>query len=1025
MASLAMIVFLSGCDDGLLYNPETIPDAEVEINADVIFRPLVPAEVQTRGKDAPEGIKYRGIKSLYVFFYNSEKELDTIYSGEVTDFTTETSKTSTHGHAFFKKRVKAGKYYIFAVANLPADVKNKIESKEVDISTIDKLRTLKLTWDDNIDNDLEMFGVFHIGNGGDVAEPENEEFEADELLTINRPTNTLHSWVRRVTSKVTVDFDGSNLKDGVTVYIKNAVLKQVSAEAYLGARTTIGENGFQIYQPDSEYSLAYGTGEAFSSWPSVTNSKTFTPAEAWGDASLESFHDDNARALPCYENMQGVHEDKSKLQDKDNDGVIDSEIKDDVPDGTYLEVQGYYYANRPEYKSQGPITYRFMLGKNAVNDFNLMRNHHYKITMSFKGYGNDVDWHIAYQEKYLEATYPQDVNYQGNFFITDPHYNTVPNGGHNFDNKNKITVTSYQTPDGVNNEWIEPQISYTYYTHNDETGNWEIDNGSQWLTVEEENPTDKQKTYSFVASMAEPTGTTFPTSTLGEEGAPYNLSNKTGGSKVEDTANCYMVGHAGWYAIPLVYGNAITGGDPYPESYASDHMINHLNKKIEKPYIMDNEGMDKPASNYTAVLIWQDAKELIVSDEITYDPTLFGDKGGIKFHISKIQEGNAVIALIDKTAPVKAGENGTGDEYDDYVEGVDRGVYGVTGSTKAVWSWHIWATRFGFDYEKTTPVLNHDEVLYDVMPVNLGWCAGDKDMKYYKRRKCEITFTVGDNVIKRTIEQYPHLLLPRGNHPYYQWGRKDPFVGTDEAEGNKERWISATTNYGTDIKYNPPRLYNEPNIFQNNTRRKNTVDCLNMLVQNPDKWHNCSRQPVNPSEIHDGYTSGFYSTNVAYSDLWSINGVKSVYDPCPAGYEVGDGAAFSGFTTTGITAYKGLHCNDVLETNMLEDFYEGAPINSQVLEFYTDPRKIQSISFPISGYRDYDAKATVLSFAKGSDYGIGYIWFNTADGDANSLHVKFNRADLTGAWADRSLRVELNASFYNTDGMAVRPVRIK
>lgn len=1023
LASLAMVLFLSGCEDTFPYNPETIPDAEVEISADVIFRPMVPADVETRASEAPEGIKYHGINTLYVFFYNEQREIVREYSGKISDFSTEISETATHDHVFFKKKVKAGRYYIFAAANLPADIANNIDSDLDIVSTIEKLRTIRLNWEDNIESDLEMFGVFHVGNGGDVAEPENEGFEPDELLTINRPTNTLHSWVRRAVSKVTIDFDGSNLKDGVTVYIKNAVLKQVADGTFLGSETKIGENNFGIFQPDSQYVLTYGSGDSFSAWPSVTNSKTFTPSDVWGASASGSFHDDDAKALPCYENMQGVFDDKSKLQDKDNDGVIDSaEFKDDVPDGTYLEVEGYYFANRDEYKSQGTITYRFMLGKNAVNDFNVMRNHHYKITMRFKGYGNDVDWHIAYKEKYLEATYPQDVNYQGYFFNTDPHYNTVLNGGHNFDNQNKITVTSYETPDGVVNQWIEPEISYSYYIHNDETDTWDADNGASWLTVNTENATDKQKTYSFVASMSDTVDAKFPTSSVGSKTAPHNLSNKTGGEMVENTANCYMVGKSGWYSIPLVYGNAITDGNPFPEAYNSSHIVNHLNKQITKPYIMDNEGIkDKPSSNFKAKLIWQDSKELIVSDEIYYDPSLFGSHGGIKFHISNIKEGNAVIALIDETAPVSK---------EDHVEEVDRGpaYEDLKGSTKAVWSWHIWCTRFGLDYEQDTPVINSDDETFDVLPVNLGWCS-DKAIKYYKRRKCEITFKVGDNVITRTIEQYPHLLLPRGDHPYYQWGRKDPFVGSNALNKNKERWIDATHSYGTEQMYNPPTLYNNPDVFQYNVNRKNTVDCISMLVQNPDKWHNCTRQPVDESERPNGYKSGFVSSNVIYEDLWLINGVKSVYDPCPAGYEVGDGSAFSGFTYKGNNAYIGAYGFDVLEVNMPTTYYGGEEaINSQVLEFYTDFRKIQSITFPISGYRDYDAKGAVYQYPDGANPGWGFVWYNKFSDNANSIHMKFNRtnvADVANNWANRNLVIELKAQFYNTDGMAVRPVRIK
>ena len=62
-----------------------------------------------------------------------------------------------------------------------------------------------------------------------------------------------------------------------------------------------------------------------------------------------------------------------------------------------------------------------------------------------------------------------------------------------------------------------------------------------------------------------------------------------------------------------------------------------------------------------------------------------------------------------------------------------------------------------------------------------------KKIKYYKRRKCDITFKVGEHEIIRTIEQYPHFLLPRGDHPYYQWGRKRSVCRIKQTLGKQKR----------------------------------------------------------------------------------------------------------------------------------------------------------------------------------------------------------------------------------------------
>lgn len=1020
LAFWAMAVILSGCTDDFIYEPVDIPDAEIEIKGEVIFKPLMPMAVQTRA-EAPEGDKYKGIKSLYVFFFDSEGKPVTEYSGDV-DFTPVPSEGSTHEHITFKKKVRSGRYYIYAIANLSDAQKSDLTN----VTSIEDLRTLPLVWDDNIENDLEMFGVFRQDGAGTV--PDNEGFEMDELLATTPNKNSIHSWVRRAVSKVTVDFDGTNLKEGVTVYIKNAVLKDVASDVLLGASSAAGENGITCIT--SDYSITYGEGEDHNLWPTVTKASKFSPSDIWGTPDGTTFHDDNAKALPCYENMQGTHKDKSKLQDTDGDGIIDSERKDGVDYGTFLEVEGYYVANRPEYKSEGKIFYRFMLGNNATNNFDVVRNHHYKITMNFKDYGNDIDWHIEYGEKYLDVTYPKDVNYQGKFFVPSLDYSaTMANAGHDFSNQNVITVTSY-TMNGMDKEWIAPEISYTYYSYNEQTGVWDLDNTTPgWLTLTTGTlSADRtQMPYTFVASMTDPTESTinnlFPSESKGTEGSPYNLSNKNGGSTVENTANCYLVGAPGWYCFPLVYGNAITDGADNTAAYASTNIVNHLNQNITTPYLKENAEIT--LSNVSVKLIWQDAENLIIPNEIKYDSTLFGGKGGLKFHISHIQEGNAVIALIDNSA-----------KEDDCVY-LDRGsVYGTGGSAKAIWSWHIWATRFGSDdFEKDIRIINHEQEAFDVMPVNLGWCSGGKAIKYYKRRKCDIKFTVGEHEIIRTIEQYPHFVRPRGDHPYYQWGRKDPFVGSNSIFGNKPRWTYDGTKsvmYDKGGEYNPPRLYNEPEVFSNNINRKHTRECLDVLVKNPDKWHNAPRQPNVPTD----FTQGFHSTNESPTDLWSNAGGKTVYDPCPPGYQVGDKSVFTGFTTHGLSAKFPYDWFDVLESNMQQGYYStDMSVNKQVLELYTDTRKVQSITCPITGYRDYDGKAEVVKYPRANVEGEyeGYVWFNGANDKTNSYHFKYHRNDIKGTgvygWKNRGGEglnlIAPYEHFYNTDGFAVRPVSTK
>lgn len=56
---LTMAVMLVGCTDNLV-NTVEIPDAEVDINGELIFKPLVTTEVQTRTRAEAPGKNTKG-----------------------------------------------------------------------------------------------------------------------------------------------------------------------------------------------------------------------------------------------------------------------------------------------------------------------------------------------------------------------------------------------------------------------------------------------------------------------------------------------------------------------------------------------------------------------------------------------------------------------------------------------------------------------------------------------------------------------------------------------------------------------------------------------------------------------------------------------------------------------------------------------------------------------------------------------------------------------------------------------------
>lgn len=1000
----------AGCQDEFLAEG-AIGKGKAKVTATLDFKPMSAALTQTRAA----GNALKGIGSLHVLMYDYEtKELMRswelqkgeyeVSDEERTDGDAENGKTSetTTKRATFKlpDAIPFGKYRIYAVANIP----DLLETHSEAIRTVDGLKAIPLTWNpEDISANGQMIG-FLTKNSAQLEE---------EPLVVNEEAVKLHAWLRRAASKVTVSFDGSKLEEGVSIYIKSLTIRDIPTECYLGNANTISkEHGGLIENGES---IVYGEGEIHESWPTITkdmpyfyyinNEQKEVVPKATYDADKQKYvdiaHGEYNEALYFYENMQGKGIDK-RQEDKDGDGKPDAKPdKDGKTYGTYIEVEAYYNSDNPENFGSGDIKYRFMLGKNVIDDYDAERNHHYKLTLIFNRFANDPDWHI-YKERYFGVTQPKDVDYRGKFFTPN---DEKPNLGYDFSKPNTITVTSFEenieTKERNELEW---KVSFR------EKGAANFTDKCDWIDcdISERNEDYEQEVTFNVHSDYVHVNIDSLLSKAPSKGmsSPYNLADQGGKTNefgIECTANCYMVSAPGWYMFPLVYGNALHDGEKNENSYKydtsedakegdkeNDNILsvfkNHLDSCITSPYINENKGcIAKSAS-----LVWQDEKDLVTN--IAYDASLYGGKGGVKFYVSsdKIRQGNAVIAVKDDNL--------------------------------VMWSWHIWVTRF--DFEETITVTAHDTSRkFELMPVNLGWCSEyNARIKYYKSRECDIKFTAGGMEKVVTIKQYPHMAFPRGNNPYYQWGRKDPFIGTNKNWENKPRWDGN----GEYQWANPPRITPDQNESGGSTndydgQRLTTREALALLIQKPDTWHNPPRKKGT-----DG--NPYNSDNKTYINLWegrpgtapNAPTRKTVYDPCPVGYQVNHYNAFTGFTVTGDNADNG--ATDYWFHVRKEDIPDGNPKDS-LFEFYTDRGKLQSIIFPETGYRDWDSYAGVYQFGV-----IGYIWAagNYKNDDNNSYNFEFSR---TNAYIDPEKPeepakigcVRPKNRFYPCDGMPIRP----
>ena len=395
------------------------------------------------------------------------------------------------------------------------------------------------------------------------------------------------------------------------------------------------------------------------------------------------------------------------------------------------------------------------------------------------------------------------------------------------------------------------------------------------------------------------------------------------------TANCYIVNAPGVYLLPLVYGNAIKNGTNNRSAYKSQApvadnilktFINHLGNAITNPYIGSNAGCT-PAN---ATLVWQDEPNLVTDVGLSFD------KRNLWFAVrpATIRQGNAVVAVRDA-------------------------------SNTILWSWHIWVT----DYKPgiTTPdkeITNRQDKHYKLMAFNLGWCDGKTET--YAERTVQVRFkqkpTAGYTPTATktfTVKQKAHTITESENNTYYQWGRKDPFVGVLVGNINKT-WYDAEGNVMTN------RIPTTSNFSYNNA-------CITSGITQPNTF--CTND-----NMDDKYYNLWDANNRA--DFPNDNSVvKTIYDPCPAGYSLPPNNVYSGFTTTGGNTSNSSQFNVQGPWNKGWNFYCG-------LNHTGD-----TVFFPASGYR---GRSSAVPCDMGN---IAYYWtagpYDTYNGWYLIFHAGF------------------------------------
>ncbi len=319
---------------------------------------------------------------------------------------------------------------------------------------------------------------------------------------------------------------------------------------------------------------------------------------------------------------------------------------------------------------------------------------------------------------------------------------------------------------------------------------------------------------------------------------------------------------------------------------------------------------------------------------------LYFATGGFLDAPETLDETNAVVAVVDKDGEV-------------------------------LWSWHIWVTPE--DPTRTTYRVGD----HWVMDRNLG------------------AFSASGATAEEAGLSYGL---------YYQWGRKDPFVGP-------EAWNSPVSQQL--YAHKGGKITHEFEVVDADTS-------MEYVTSRPGTFF------AGGEEFDFNWYSGDYNYmyNGTPADLWGAGGGKTVFDPCPAGWRVAPREVFASFTVGGeatsdaekfnvVGGYEYGWTFDAPVSSIIDTGARSVGVYSGIASARTrggsaegsevEPVVRDGIFFPAAGRRSFSPSlatrdrnyTNIVNDENGIGWPVGFYWTNTFP--APALTNAMNIYESTGA----------------------------
>ena len=282
--------------------------------------------------------------------------------------------------------------YIYIVANYGAGIPG-------DISTVGQLKSL-------VNGSDDLPGIPSNGSMMFALAESDKDNPTHSHPDTGAEGINLKADLQRTVAMITVEIDGSALAKGVAITPRSVSLHRVPRQCYIGKDNNPLESPIEIVEDGESKG---GRGEL--NWPVIAGTATLNGGTAlpWGGpaVTVAGGHEGTDSApLFMFENLHGADFGASGTDQKgkrpaacpENLSPDEMHAHEFTKTCSYVEVEAYYLRMNEAGSASvysGTVRFRFFLGENITDDFNVKRNTHYKLTLTLSGYavteGGQID----------------------------------------------------------------------------------------------------------------------------------------------------------------------------------------------------------------------------------------------------------------------------------------------------------------------------------------------------------------------------------------------------------------------------------------------------------------------------------------------------------------------------------------------------------------------------------------------------------------------------------------------------------